>query len=166
MQNIDAQHSLLQQAQALLSEERNALANAANLAALIFAGLEQVNWAGFYFRHGDELVLGPFQGKLACSRIRLGQGVCGAAAASGLTQRIADVDRFPDHIACDSASRAELVVPLLHDDQVIGVLDIDAPVKDRFTAADQELIEQLAALWLAASDLYELRLFSDRERTE
>ena len=166
MHNIDHNQSLLQQVQALLSGERNALANAANLCALIYAGLEQVNWAGFYFRHADELVLGPFQGKLACTRIKLGQGVCGTAAASRQTQRIADVCSFSGHIACDSDSRSELVVPLLHDDQVIGVLDIDAPVPDRFTAVDQELIEQLAVLWLAASDLAELRLFSGCTRGE
>lgn len=160
MHNINDEQSLLQQAQALMSSERNALANAANLAALLYAALDQVNWAGFYFRHGDELVLGPFQGKLACTRIGFGHGVCGTAAASGVSQRIADVDCFPGHIACDADSRSELVVPLLHAGQVIGVLDIDAPVPERFSAADQALIEQLAALWLQASDLSALQLFT------
>jgi len=160
MHDIDHNQNLLQQAQSLLSSERNALANAANLCALIYAGMERVNWAGFYFRHGDELILGPFQGKLACTRISLGQGVCGTAAASGETRRVADVDSFPGHIACDSDSRSELVVPLVHAGQVIGVLDIDAPVKDRFKAADQTMIEQLATLWLAASDLADRQLFS------
>jgi len=160
MHSINHDQSLQQQAHALLSGERNALANAANLAALIYAGMAQVNWVGFYFRHGDELVLGPFQGKLACTRIRLGQGVCGTAAASGQSQRIADVDSFPGHIACDSDSRAELVVPLQLAGQVVGVLDLDAPVPDRFTAADQALVEQLVALWLQASDLSELRLIA------
>lgn len=139
---------LLKQAQALLSDESDRIANAANLSALVFNHLEQVNWAGFYFLQGDELVLGPFQGQPACVRIPLGRGVCGTAASSRETQRVADVHAFEGHIACDAASRSEIVVPLILDDQVIGVLDIDSPVTDRFSLADQDLIEQLAAIYI------------------
>lgn len=139
---------LLKQAQALLSDESDRIANAANLSALVFNHLEQVNWAGFYFLQGDKLVLGPFQGQPACVRIALGRGVCGTAASSRETQRVADVHAFEGHIACDAASRSEIVVPLILGDQVIGVLDIDSPVTDRFSLADQHLIEQLAAIYI------------------
>lgn len=139
---------LVKQAQALLSDEQDRIANAANLSALIFNHLEQVNWAGFYFLHQDELVLGPFQGQPACVRIPLGRGVCGTAAATRETQRVADVHAFDGHIACDAASRSEVVVPLILQDQVIGVLDIDSPVSDRFSAADQHIIEQLADIYI------------------
>lgn len=161
MHAIDLQLGLLQQAQALMSSERNALANAANLCALIFSGFEGINWAGFYFLHGDELVLGPFQGQLACTRIKVGQGVCGHAAASRQTQRVADVDQFDGHIACDSASRSELVVPLLLEQQLLGVLDIDAPITNRFSSSDQTLMENLAAAWLKSSDLAVNRLYQN-----
>src|SRR5262249_46647626 len=130
------------------------IANAANTAALIFTSLPDLNWAGFYFmRAEDELVLGPFQGKPACVRIAKGRGVCGAAAESRQTQRIADVHAFPDHIACDAVSRSELVVPLIKNGKVIGVLDLDAPIPERFDADDQNGLEEIAAIYLAASDI-------------
>src|SRR4249919_1448773 len=118
---------LLQQAQGLLSGERSRIANAANLSALVYHALPGLNWVGFYFFDGNELVVGPFQGLPACIRIPLDKGVCGAAARSGQTQRIDDVDAFPGHIACDSASRSELVVPLFRNDALVGVLDLDSP---------------------------------------
>lgn len=143
---------LLEQARALLAGERNPVANAANLASLIWHALPGLNWAGFYFFDGRELVLGPFQGKPACVRIPLTRGVCGAAARSRQTQRVDDVHAFPDHIACDAASRSELVVPLVHGETVRGVLDLDSPLPARFTTADQEALERLAGLWCEASD--------------
>jgi L-methionine (R)-S-oxide reductase len=144
--------SLAEQAQGLFAGERNAIANAANLASLIWHGLPRLNWAGFYLYDGHELVLGPFQGKPACVRIALDRGVCGAAARSRQTQRVPDVHAFPGHIACDGASRSELVVPLLRGGQLLGVLDLDSPEPDRFSALDQAGVERLAALWVAASD--------------
>lgn len=138
---------------ALLQGERDAIANAANCCALIYQALPRINWAGFYFLRGEQLVLGPFQGKPACVRIDIGRGVCGAAAATRSTQRVRDVHEFPGHIACDSASNSELVVPLLAaDERLLGVLDIDSPVLNRFQAIDQQGIEALAAIWVAASD--------------
>ncbi|HVI91934.1 MAG TPA: GAF domain-containing protein [Dongiaceae bacterium] len=145
---------LAAQLRGLLLDERDAIANAANTAALIFTSLPDLNWAGFYFmRANDELVLGPFQGKPACVRIAKGRGVCGAAAESRQTQRIADVHAFPDHIACDAASRSELVVPLIKHGKVIGVLDLDAPIPNRFDADDQSGLEEIAALYLAGSEI-------------
>lgn len=143
--------SLGHQARALLCGERDRVANAANLAALLFHALPAVNWAGFYFFDGRELVLGPFQGKPACVRIPLGQGVCGAAAVSLSSQLVEDVEAFPGHIACDAASRSELVVPLQdHDGQLIGVFDIDSPQLARFDAEDQQGVEALARIYLDA----------------
>lgn len=144
---------LAQQLAGLLHGERDMIANAANTAALIFNQLPGLNWAGFYFVKGGELVLGPFQGKPACIRIAIGKGVCGTAAATRTTQRIADVHAFPGHIACDADSRSELVVPLIKDGQIIGVLDLDSPLPDRFEIADQIGIETLAALFTDGSDL-------------
>jgi GAF domain-containing protein len=141
---------LTAQARALFAGERNGIANAANLSALIYQSLPALNWAGFYFFDGRELVLGPFQGKVACVRIPLGRGVCGTAAATRSTQRIADVHTFPGHIACDAASNAEIVVPLLEGDALLGVLDVDSPHKDRFDAEDQAGLEELAAIWVAS----------------
>jgi GAF domain-containing protein len=136
------------QARGLLSGERDRVANAANLSALVYHALPQLNWVGFYFWDGSELVVGPFQGQPACVRIALGKGVCGAAAASRQTQVVPDVDAFPGHIPCDSASRSELVVPLFHDDgALLGVFDLDSPVPDRFDADDQQGLEQLAAIF-------------------
>lgn len=136
----------------LLAGERDWVANAANTAALIFASLPDVNWAGFYFARGDELVLGPFQGRPACIRIAVGRGVCGTAAAERRTVRVDDVDAFPGHIACDAASRSELVVPLVAGDRLIGVLDLDSPEHARFDADDAAGVERLAALFVAGSD--------------
>ncbi len=135
------------QARALLHGERDRVANAANLSALVYHALPQLNWVGFYFFDGTELVVGPFQGQPACVRIALDKGVCGAAASTRRTQRIADVDAFPGHIACDSASRSELVVPLLHGDELIGVFDLDSPVLERFDADDQAGLETIARIF-------------------
>ena len=131
------------QADALLRDEPDALANAANFVALLYNALDEVNWLGIYVLRGDELVLGPFQGQPACVHIPLGSGVCGRAAATLETQRIADVHEFPGHIVCDAASRSELVVPLIVDGNLVGVLDVDSPSLDRFSANDQAGIEKL-----------------------
>ncbi|MGE8280385.1 MAG: GAF domain-containing protein [Stenotrophomonas sp.] len=141
---------LLAQARALVHGEADRIANAANLSALIYHALPQLNWAGFYFFDGKELVVGPFQGLPACVRIPLTKGVCGAAASTRQTQRIEDVDAFPGHIACDSASRSELVVPLVRNDQLVGVLDIDSPVLARFDADDQLGLEAIAQVFVEA----------------
>ncbi|CEE46650.1 GAF domain-containing protein [Xanthomonas citri pv. citri] len=141
---------LTAQAQALVHGEPDRIANAANLAALIFHSLPSLNWAGFYFYDGRELVVGPFQGLPACVRIPLDKGVCGAAASTRQSQRIADVDAFPGHIACDSASRSELVIPLVKGDALIGVLDLDSPELDRFDADDQCGLEAIAQLFVDA----------------
>ena len=141
---------LLAQARALVHGEADRIANAANLSALVFHALPQLNWVGFYFYDGKELVVGPFQGLPACVRIPLSKGVCGAAASSRQTQRIEDVDAFPGHIACDSASRSELVVPLVHNGALIGVFDIDSPVIARFDADDQLGLEAIAQVFVEA----------------
>lgn len=133
----------------LLGDEPDRIANAANTAALIFASVPDLNWAGFYFLRGGELVVGPFQGQPACVRIAIGRGVCGTAAAERRTVVVADVHAFPGHIACDAASRAELVVPLLAGDELIGVLDLDSPLPGRFDADDAAGIEALAAVFVA-----------------
>lgn len=142
---------LAQQLAALIGDEHDVIANAANTAALLFDLLPDVNWAGFYLLKGGELVLGPFQGKPACIRIPLGRGVCGTAAETRATQLVADVHAFPGHIACDAASRSELVVPLLAGDTLLGVLDLDSPIPGRFTGDDRDGIEAVAAIWVAAS---------------
>ena len=139
---------LLEQARGLLHGESDRIANAANLSALVFHSLPDLNWVGFYFFDGKELVVGPFQGQPACVRIALGRGVCGAAAASGQTQRIADVDAFPGHIPCDSASRSELVVPLISAGKLLGVFDLDSPILDRFDDDDQAGLEALAQVFI------------------
>ena len=139
----------------LLTGERDFIANAANLSALIFLMLPDLNWAGFYLVRGNELILGPFQGKPACVRIPVWpepRGVCGAAAFERKTQLVANVHDFPGHIACDSASNSEIVVPLIINDKVIGVLDIDSPRLDRFDVLDQLGVELLARTFLAHSD--------------
>ncbi len=143
---------LAQMAEGLFRGERDAIANAANLSALLWMGLADLNWAGFYLMRGNGLVLGPFQGRPACVRIDLGKGVCGSAAARRETIVVPDVEAFPGHIACDAASRAELVVPLIRGTRLLGVLDLDSPVAGRFDEADAKGIEALAALWVAASD--------------
>lgn len=137
---------LVQSADALTAGEQDATANMANVAALLWEYLPDVNWTGFYRIVGDELVLGPFQGKAACIRIALGEGVCGAAAASGETQLIGDVHAFPGHIACDANSASELVVPVKRDGQVVAVIDLDSPSLMRFDSDDAAGIEALAEL--------------------
>ena len=140
---------LLAQVRALLHGERDRIANAANLSALVYHALPALNWVGFYFFDGRELVVGPFQGQPACVRIPLDKGVCGAAASTGQTQRVADVNAFAGHIACDSASRSEVVVPLLLDDgSLLGVFDIDSPEPDRFDADDQRGLEAIARAFM------------------
>ena len=141
---------LLAQAQALLHGERDRIANAANLSALVYHALPGLNWVGFYFFDGDELVVGPFQGLPACVRIPLAKGVCGAAARLRQTQRVEDVNAFPGHIACDSASRSELVVPLYQGDTLLGVFDLDSPLPARFDADDQAGLEAIAQAFLDA----------------
>ena len=148
----DGYSLLAAQLQALLADERDFVANAAQFCALLFQELAELNWAGFYLMRGDELVLGPFQGRVACVRIPLGRGVWGVAAATRQTQRVEDVHGFAGHIACDSASRSELVVPLIKAGRLIGVLDLDSPQLVRFTAADQAGIERLVEIFLRLSD--------------
>ncbi len=135
------------QAEALLRDEPDALANAANFVAFLYNALDDVNWLGIYVLRGDELVLGPFQGQPACVHIAIGSGVCGTAAKTLETQLVPDVHAFPGHIVCDAASRSEIVVPLLIDDQLVGVLDIDSPSLDRFSEDDQTGIEMLCATY-------------------
>lgn len=148
------QHSeLIQQARALLGGERDFTANAANLAALIFHSLPDLNWAGFYWMKDGELVLGPFQGKPACVRIALGKGVCGTAARDRRTVVVPDVHEFPGHIACDSASRSEVVVPILAGGGVIGVLDLDSPSPRRFDESDARALEQVVEVFIASTDV-------------
>ena len=137
---------LLAAADALTAGEPDAIANMANIAALLWESLPDLNWAGFYRNVGGELVLGPFQGRAACIRIPFGTGVCGAAAASLEPQCVADVHAFPGHIACDSASRSELVVPIVHEGRLIGVLDLDSPSIARFDQADVDGCAGLAQL--------------------
>lgn len=132
-------------AAALVAGERDGIANMANVAALIWQAIPDLNWAGFYRFDGSDLVLGPFQGKAACIRIPLGKGVCGAAARTRTTQRVDDVHAFPGHIACDADSRSELVVPVIAGDRLVGVLDLDSPLPGRFSAADQAGAEALVA---------------------
>ena len=144
----DLYRDLAEQLAALLAGEADRIANAANMAALIYHGLPDLNWAGFYFRRGAELVLGPFQGKPACVRIAIGRGVCGIAAARAATVVVPDVHDFPGHIACDPVSRSELVVPLIEGGRVSGMLDLDSPLLARFDEADREGCERLVALFL------------------
>jgi L-methionine (R)-S-oxide reductase len=139
---------LLQQARALMQGERDRVANAANLSALVYHALPDLNWVGFYFYDGAELVVGPFQGHPACVRIALGRGVCGTAAITRATQRVPDVEKFPGHIPCDSASRSELVVPLFRGAELIGVFDLDSPRLDRFDGDDQCGLEAIARAYV------------------
>jgi GAF domain-containing protein len=139
-------HDLLAALDALTAGEGDAIANMANASALVWQYLPDLNWAGFYRAVDGELVLGPFQGKAACIRIAIGKGVCGTAAATRATQLVADVHAFPGHIACDAASRSELVVPVVHDGRLIGVLDLDSPEPARFDAEDAAGCEALMAM--------------------
>ena len=145
---LELYRDLARQLAALIAGEPDPIANAANAAALIYHGLPNLNWAGFYFRNCAELVLGPFQGKPACVRIPIGKGVCGTAAARGTAILVPDVHDFPGHITCDPESRSELVVPLINDGKVLGVLDLDSPLPARFDEADREGCEQLVALFV------------------
>lgn len=143
---------LCTQLRSLLEGERDSIANAANTSALLFELMPDINWAGFYFlRDGNELIVGPFQGKPACVRIAVGRGVCGTAVERGCTILVEDVHAFPGHIACDAASRSELVVPLMRNGKILGVIDLDSPRPARFDAEDQAGIEQVAAIYVAAS---------------
>ena len=150
---------LARQAASILEGERDLMANAAQFSAFIYEVLPDLNWAGFYFMRADkrgagqELLVGPFQGKVACARIALGRGVCGTAAAERRTIVVPDVHAFPGHIACDSASNAEIVVPLVKDGQLYGVLDLDSPSLNRFSEADRAGIEALVSTFLAATDM-------------
>jgi len=143
---------LAAQAESLFADERDFIANASQFSAFLFNELPDLNWAGFYLNRNEELVLGPFQGKVACVRIPYSKGVCGAAARTRETQRVEDVHAFPGHIACDSASNSELVVPLVKDGRLIGVLDLDSPSVGRFSEEDQAGIERLAEIFLRLSD--------------
>jgi L-methionine (R)-S-oxide reductase len=143
MTNFD---TLNQQALALLGDEPDVVANLANISSLLFNELSDINWAGFYLYKDAQLVLGPFQGRPACIRIPMGKGVCGTAAQTLTIQRITDVHDFPGHIACDAASNSEIVLPLVVNGELFGVLDIDAPIFDRFTAADETGLTQLAVI--------------------
>ena len=138
---------LLLQARALLEMERDTVANMANLSALLYHGMDNLNWAGFYILKEGTLVLGPFQGKPACVRIGMGKGVCGTAASTRQTQLVPDVHAFAGHIACDSASQSEIVVPLFCRGEVWGVLDIDSPIKARFDETDRENLEKIARVF-------------------
>ena len=143
---LSLHHQLQQNLRAVIAGEADFIANAANAAALLFWNLPAVNWAGFYFLKGDELVLGPFQGKVACVRIKLGQGVCGTAAIRRELVVVPNVHEFPGHIACDTASNSEIVIPILKDRNLIGVLDIDSPEFDRFGGTDAKELEKFAAI--------------------
>jgi len=143
---------LAAQVQALFADERDFIANAAQFSAFLYNQVDDLNWAGFYLNRNEELVLGPFQGQVACVRIPFSRGVCGAAAASRQTQRVEDVHAFPGHIACDSASNSELVIPLVKEGRLIGVLDLDSPKVGRFSEADQVGLERLAAVFLELTD--------------
>ncbi|UVM63078.1 MULTISPECIES: GAF domain-containing protein [unclassified Pseudomonas] len=149
---LDGYALLSAQLESLLADERDFIANAAQFSAFLSSQLDDLNWAGFYLNRNEELVLGPFQGQIACVRIPFGRGVCGTAAATRQTQRVEDVHAFAGHIACDSASNSELVVPLVKDGRLIGVLDLDSPKLARFTEHDQAGIEQLAEIFLRLTD--------------
>lgn len=151
-QGLDGYRLLAAQVQALFADERDFIANAAQFSAFLYQQVEELNWAGFYINRNEELVLGPFQGQVACVRIPFGRGVCGAAAATRQTQRVEDVHAFAGHIACDSASNSELVIPLVKAGRLIGVLDLDSPKLARFSEADQAGLEQLVAIFLELTD--------------
>lgn len=138
--------TLHQQALALLGDEPDMIANLANISALLFNELTDINWAGFYLYKDEQLILGPFQGRPACIRIPIGKGVCGTAAATLTTQRIDDVHTFAGHIACDAASNSEIVLPLVINEQILGVLDIDSPMHARFSHADEQGLTELTTI--------------------
>ena len=146
-------HQLAAQLSSLLAGERDLIANAANFSSLIFHSLPDLNWAGFYFAKDGELVLGPFQGKPACVRIRIGQGVCGTAAATRATTIVPNVHEFPGHIACDSASNSEIVIPLIRNEEFIGVLDLDSPAPARFDEEDAIGLNRLVSILVESTEL-------------
>ena len=148
----DHYRQLAAQLSSLLAGERDLIANAANFSALVFQSLPDINWAGFYFIKDGELVLGPFQGQPACVRIKIGQGVCGAAAAKRETVIVPSVHEFPGHIACDSASNSEIVVPLTKDGILIGVLDLDSPLVGRFDEHDAEGLQNMIRIFLESNE--------------
>jgi GAF domain-containing protein len=141
---------MARQLKSLLEDERDWLANLSNTASFLAHSLHDINWVGFYLLKQNELVLGPFMGKPACVRIAVGKGVCGTAVAENRTQVVADVHQFPGHIACDADSQSEIVIPLVVDNKIIGVLDIDSPIVNRFEAVDKEYLEQLASILIDA----------------
>lgn len=141
---------LIQQAEGLLGVSSNRISNAANLSALLYQELSDVSWVGFYFLQGDTLMVGPFQGKPACVSIEMGKGVCGKAAVAGETIRVADVDTFDGHIACDAEARSEIVVPLFKQGELLGVLDVDSTSNDRFSERDEAGLQALAQVYLAS----------------
>lgn len=149
----DRYGTIARQLESLLEGERDFLANTANTAALIYDLVGDLNWAGFYFRQGDELVLGPFQGRVACVRIAMGSGVCGTAAAKAESVLVENVHQFEGHIACDAASNAELVVPVVEDGRVIGVFDLDSPTVGRFDDEDRAGIEEIVRIYQRSTDL-------------
>jgi len=149
---LDGYDLLAAQVQALFADERDFIANSAQFSAFLYNQVDDLNWAGFYLNRNEELVLGPFQGQVACVRIPFSKGVCGAAAATRQTQRVEDVHAFPGHIACDSASNSELVIPLVKEGRLIGVLDLDSPKLARFSEGDQVGLERLVAVFLALTD--------------
>lgn len=139
---------LYQMAEGLFYDERDMLANMGNLSSLLYFNLSNINWAGFYLYKNDELVLGPFNGKVACTRIAMGRGVCGTAAAENITQIVEDVHQFPGHIACDSASNSEIVIPLFKDEKLLGVLDIDSFEKATFDTEDEKGLKKILELFI------------------
>jgi L-methionine (R)-S-oxide reductase len=143
---------VIKQLKSLIEGETNLIANLANAAALLNQFLDNINWVGFYIADGDQLVLGPFQGLPACVRIPFGKGVCGTAAKNKATELVPDVHLFPGHIACDAASQSEIVVPMIKNGNVIGVLDIDSPVKNRFDEIDQKYLEKFVETLVASID--------------
>lgn len=145
-EKTDAYRMMARMLRSLIEDERDPIANMANMSALLFDALEEINWAGFYLFKKDTLVLGPFQGKPACIRIPLGRGVCGTAAAEGRTVLVRDVHAFAGHIACDGASQSEIVVPLVQGKRLLGVLDIDSPSLARFDEEDQAGLEKMASI--------------------
>ena len=143
---------LYQMAEGLFYDERDMLANMGNLSSLLYFNLSNINWAGFYLYKNDELVLGPFNGKVACTRIAMGRGVCGTAAAEIITQIVEDVHQFPGHIACDSASNSEIVIPLFKDEKLLGVLDIDSFEKATFDTEDEKGLKKILELFIEKTD--------------
>ena len=142
--------AIFEQAASLLAGQSDCIANAANLSSLLFHSLDEVNWVGFYFLKGDELIVGPFQGRPACVAIPMGRGVCGTAAEQRAVQRVADVHAFDGHIACDAASRSEIVIPIIRGGELLGVLDLDSPVTDRFDQEDENFLRKIVQLFVTS----------------